>query len=249
VALSEVFQFLIGATGPLKTLRDVIRSREEKKKIKEELANALEIETEEFEEVNKEFEEFGGKVLSLVEQVETQPTPRQVLEFIDCLSGTPRILAKFIVSFIHLAKACKEISDQKGFMDSLHKNNRFMYDFIQNMSNTYVKKNTVLIDGKFFRFFRVYKKEIKPKKIKIENSDKKEIETIERNTEALLHNLSGDFLKRHMRHRIIKKWKANLVELNKVSQDITVEDADTTIFEELVPYKLRQFSSFFDKSP
>jgi hypothetical protein len=246
--LSTVFQFLSSVANPLKALREAIHNYEEKKKIKEELADALETEIKEFEKINNEIEEFGSKVLPLFQHVEGQPTPRQLLEVVDCLSQTPRIFAKLIISFVHLAKACKEISDQKGFMDSLRSTNRFMHDFIVRIGSTYIEKDTVRIDGSFFRFFRIYKKELL-KGVRTPEIDKKEIEMLEKRTESILRGLSDSFLKRHLRHPMIKKWKNSLTQLNKVSGEIQVEDADDTILKELVPPELRQYAPFLDKSP
>lgn len=246
--LSIVFQFMSSVATPLKALRKAIHRYEEKKKIKEELADALETEIKEFEKVNNELGEFGNRVLPIVQQIEGQPTPRQLMEVIDCFSQTPRIFAKLIISFVHLAKACKEISDQKGFMDSLCNTNRFMHDLIERMGSTYIQKDTVRIDGSFFRFFRMYKKEIL-KGVKTSKIDKKEIEMLEKRTESVLRVLNDSFLKRHLRHPIIKKWKNSLKQLNKVSGEIQVEDADDTILKELVPPELRQFAPFLDKSP
>jgi energy-converting hydrogenase A subunit M len=246
--MSIVLQFFSALATPVKTLGKIVHDYEEKKEIKEQLANALEIQTKEFEEVFKDIEKLGEQALPLIKQVEGQANPRQVLEFVDCVSQTPRILASLIISFVHSAKSCKDISTNRAFMDSLRGTNRFMHDFIERMGNAYVAKNTVVIDGSFFSFFHIYKKELtkgmKPLKI-----DNKEFEVLEKKAESLLRGLNEQFLKPHQRKRIVKKWKSSLVQLGKVAGDIKIEDADETILKELVPPELWQFAPFLDKSP
>jgi hypothetical protein len=85
---------------------------------------------------------------------------------------------------------------------------------------------------------------MKPPKI-----DRKEIKIMQRNAESILHSLNDPFLRRHMRHPVIKKWKSSLAQLYKVSKEIQVKDVDKDILKDLVPSDIREFAPFLDKSP
>jgi len=51
------------------------------------------------------------------------PTVHQMNELWEVLSQTPLMLAQLLRSFIKLAKACSEVSVNKGFLDSLKESN------------------------------------------------------------------------------------------------------------------------------
>lgn len=249
--MSIVFQLFSALATPVAALGKIVHNHREKKESKERIANVhvlLETQTKEFEELLKELEELVEQALPLVKQVEGEANPKQVLEFVDRVSQAPRILASLIISFVHSAKSCKDISTNRAFMDGLRGTDPFIHDFIERMGSTYVAKNTVVIDGSFYSFLRIYKKKLtkgmKPLKI-----DKKETEMLEKKTESLLHGLNEQFLKCNQDNRIVKEWKSSLAQLDKARSDIKIEDADETILKEIVPPELRQFVRFLDKSP
>ncbi len=252
---SVVFEILTSLVSPAVSLKDTIqeyqRKREEKERLKEDLANSLEAETKEFQKIASEINDLGEKLLPILQEIDGQPSPRQVIEVIDCLSPTPRILAKLVTSFIHLARACKDISKQEGLMKSLlDTNNRFMYDFIQRMGNTYVGKNTVKIDSTFLRFIFTYKREI-IKGSKIGKKGERQMEFIEKRMESVLHSFNQVFLKRHMRMIPIKKWKSNMSYFSRVVKDMEVdtEGMDTSGLMDFMSSESKQLARFLDKSP
>src|SRR5208337_2221308 len=186
--MSIVIQFFSVLAAPVAAAEKIVHKYKQKKEREEQSASVralLETQTKEFEEVFKEFEELREKALPLVKQVEGQVSPRQVLEFVDCVSQAPRIFASLITSFVHFAKSCKDISTNKAFMDGLRGTDRFMHDFIERMGSTYVAKNTVVIDGSFFSFVRIYKKKL-TKRMKPLKIDREESEVLEKKTESLL---------------------------------------------------------------
>jgi hypothetical protein len=191
---------------------------------------------------------LSADALPMIEKIDGQLTPGQLLKIIACLSQTPRILARFLVSFVELAKACKEISSKEAFMDSLRESSRFMYDFVNTMSDTYIEKDTVKIDGRYFRFFSMYKREIL-KRLKIGKMREDDVKLMKKRMKVIMHCLNETFLKRHMRNLAIKRWKSSFVQLNKVSKNITYEDLSVTSLEEFIPSELRSFADFLDKSP
>jgi hypothetical protein len=249
MSFSDVYQFLGLVALPLNELRATLRKYKEKQKIKQQFADALEREAKEFEEVNIQLDMAVYTTIDLANDIkEEQPTITQILDFADVVYQTPRILSKLIISYIHIAKACKEISSQEGFMESLLSTNKYMYDFVKLMANAYIAKNTMKIDSNFFRFFRIHKSEIS-KRTKISKTNQKEIELLEEKLEKLVNGLSIELSKRHLRHKLIKKWQGSFVTLSEAAKDLKIEDVDYDILKELTPPELLKFAPFFDKSP
>ncbi len=251
---SVVFQFLTALASPVVSLKQTIqefqKKKEEKENLKKDLANSLEAEIKEYEAVNNDMIDLGKKLLPIIQSVDEQPTPAQLIQFIDCLSQTPRILAKLITSFIHQARACKDISKQKGFMNSLLVNNRFMHDFIEMMGSTYIGKDTVKIDSSFFRFILMYKREILKNSF-FDKIDKKEIEYLKKQAEIISRGLNQRFLKSQIRQAPIKKWKSSLIIFNKAVKDMTIdpEGMDVSGLKDFMPPGLREIGPVLDKSP
>jgi len=251
---SLAFQFITSLASPIISLKEMIqeyqKKRKEKEALKEDLANSLVAEIKEFEAINDDMTNLGNKLLPIIQNIDGQPSPGQLMEVIDSLSQTPRILAKLIISFIHQARACKDISQQKGFMNSLLTTNRFMHDFIERMGSTYIGKDTVKIDSSFFRFLLMYKREIL-KNLKIGKINKDDIEFLEKRMESIIHGLNPAFLKHHMRNVAIKKWKISTRQFNNVFNDMEIktEGMDITDLNDFMPPGFRQIASFLDKSP
>ncbi len=249
MSFSDVYQFLGLVALPLNELRTVLRKYKEKQKTKQQFADALESEAKEFEEVNIQLNMAVCTTIDLVNEIkEEQPTIAQILDFADAVSQMPTILSKLITSYIHIAKACKEISSQEGFMKSLLSTNKYMFDFVKLMANAYVAKNTMKIDSNFFRFFRIHKSEIS-KRTKTSKTNQKEIERLEEKLDKLVNGLRIELSKRHLRHKLIKKWQLSFVTLGETAKDFKIEDVDYDILKELTPPELHKFAPFFDKSP
>ena len=245
---SVAFKFMLSLASPLLTLKETVRKYLEKREIKEQLASSLQAEIKEYEKINDELIVFGNKLLPII-QNERQPSPRQLIELIDCLSQLIKIFTKIIILFIRLAKACKDISKQEGFMSSLQKTNRFMYDFVERMGDTYIGKGTVKIDSSFFRFFLMYKKEM-IKNVKIGKLNKDEVAFLQKRMKSIVRGLSQPFLKRNIRGVAIKKWKSSTTQFNKVFKGVTIdaEGIETTVLNDFIPSELRHLAPFLDKS-
>jgi hypothetical protein len=242
--MSEIaLRFISGLASPLISLSEKIHNYQEKRETKEQFASALQSEVKDYEVLINDLMELSKKSLSIVEQVEKQPTPHQVLEILDCISESPRILARFMILFIKLARACKEISSERAFMDSLMKTSHFMHDFVERMAESYIEKDTVVIDGRFFRFFSTYRKEILKKSVfkgaKIGKMNEKDIKAIEKKVNAVVRCFNQPFLQRHTRTQIMKKWKKNLVYLDKTSKSLTFEPSSDTNMDEFMPFDLQ----------
>lgn len=245
---SIAFRILTSLASPVMTLSEKIHKYQDKIKVKEQFADALENEIKGYDTIFNDIMELGNKFIPIMEEIEGQPTPKQVIDVIDCLSQTPRILSKFLISFVGLARACKEISSKKAFMDSLGDSSRFMYDFVNTMSDTYVEKDTVKIDGRFFRFFSMYKREIL-KRQEIGKLKKDDLKLMAKSMKTVIQCLNAPFLRRHVRNPAIKKWNSSLIQLGKVSKNVTIEETSAISFDEFIPPELRLLADFLDKSP
>jgi hypothetical protein len=250
---SVAFRFITSLASPLLTLRNTIQEYREKRKLKkelkEELASALEAEIKEYEEIEKELIDIGKRLLPII-QDEEQPSPRQLIEVINCTSQIIKVITKSLILFVHLAKACKQVSEYKAFMSYLQNTNRFMHDFIERMGSAYIEKDTVKINGGFFRFFLLYKKKIQ-KNVKMGKLSKDEIAFLEKRVKYITRALNQPFLKRHIRTVAVVKWKKSLTQFNKVSKNVTIdaEGMDTTVLNDFISPDLRQLAPFLDKSP
>jgi hypothetical protein len=91
------FRVVTSLANPLITLSEKIHKYQDKRKVKEQFADALENEIKSYDVVFNDMMELGQKFTSTVEKIEGEPTPMQVIEIIDCLSQTPRIVEVFDV--------------------------------------------------------------------------------------------------------------------------------------------------------
>lgn len=242
--MSEIaLGFINALASPLISLYEKIHNYQEKKETKEQIASALQSEIKDYEILINDLTELSKKSLSKVEQIEEQPTPHQVLEILGYISESPRLLARFMILFIELARACKEITSERALMDSLKETSHFLFDFVERMAEAYIEKDTVIIDGRFFRFFKTYRKEILKKSVfkgvKIGKMKEKDIKAIEKKVNAVVRCFNQSFLQRYTRTQIMKKWKKNLVYFNKTSESITFKPSGETNLDEFMPFDLQ----------
>jgi hypothetical protein len=124
-----------------------------------------------------------------------------------------------------------------------------MFDFIERMSDAYIGKNTVKIDGSFFQFLRTYKKKIM-KNVKMGELDKEKVEFWEKRMKSILSGLNQPFLNRSRRRFEIKKLKKTVTQFNITFKNVTIdaEEMDTAFLNDFVPPELRHLAQIFDKS-
>jgi hypothetical protein len=114
------------------------------------------------------------------------------------------------------------------------------------MRDAYVEKDTVKIDGRFFRFFSLHKKEIL-KGIKIGKVNKGEFELVEKRMKSVIRCLNEDFLKRYARKSGIRKWHHGLIQLGKISQSIVLEQPSRINIDAFIPPELQSLTTFLDE--
>jgi hypothetical protein len=233
------------------TIAEYQKRKEEKKRLKTQLTDSLQVEIKEYESLTEEMAKFGQTVLDIIQNIGEIPTPNQLLRFVDCVSQAPRLLAKEVILFIHLARACKDISMYEGFMDSMKTTNRFMYDFIREMGAIYVEKDTVSIDTRFFHFIFMHKKEIL-KGVNISKVDKKETELLLKKLDAILVGLKRRAIRRYINKVTVKKWNAGYIQLTKVvTEDMIIDSGgmDLSALNDFMPSGLKELTDFLNRPP
>jgi hypothetical protein len=224
-----VMQIVTLIVSPATSLKDAIaeyqKRKEEKERLKTQLADSLQVEVKEYESLNEEMAKFGQTVLGIVQSIGQRPTSNQLIRFVDCASQVPRLLTKQIILFIHIARACKDISRYEGFMDSLKTNNRFMFDFIHEMGRIYFEKNSihgVVMDTGFFHFVLMHKKEIL-KGVNISKTGKEQMRLLLEKMDLILEGLKVRAMRRYIKKVTVKKWNAGYIELVKVmTEDVKI---------------------------
>jgi hypothetical protein len=253
-----ILDVFAGLFGTVMDLEEKIHNRHEKRKrahqAKEYFVDALDAEIESYQKLLDWLVQLcREKWIPALLQVGEEPSPFQVIRFLDSFSDWPRFCIESTKCFIDLARACNEVSSEEGFMESLREGNIFQYDFVRMMGGTYVAENTVRIDRRFFRFFSTYKKDILKKykeafgSFKPSKEDKEQIALLEKHAKILIRNINVNFVKRHVRNQTIRKWQRSVVKLNKVGQALSVDKPRNFNMDIFVPPQIRAFTTFPDE--
>jgi len=142
-------------------LREIVRAYQRKRTTEAHFFKAFENEITEylsiFDQIAKHSDE---RIWPVLESIGEELTVRQMNELFEEFCVFPLLQAQLIEAFISFAKACSEVSALRGFMDDLKIYNVLMYDFVYTMKNTYVAENRVEINGKYYRFYQTYEREL-----------------------------------------------------------------------------------------
>ena len=247
-----LFRLIIAVLSPFISLSEKVQDFQKKRKVKNFVLDALSVEVEEYRASFNELLDFGNKFVLLIRETGEPPTSIQLIEFLKFYSQFPKKLGKSIISFIKLAKACKELSAQQALMEYLKKSDIMLYDFVLRMADAYVEENTLKINGRFLRFFSAYKKEIlrikiikKIKKLRLSEANKKEIELIVNRAKIIARSFNAEFFARFMRHPAVRKLNKNLKKLSDISQSVILEyPPKPDLLDVFIPNDLRPITAF-----
>ena len=143
--------------SPVIKLRDEIKKYLKKKRTKNLLLSALEKEANDYEAIMEEMSAYGSEqVRPALLAIKSAPTITQMNDLMLVSSKVPLLCTKLIIAFINFSRACSEVSKMEGFMRALEETNLAMFDFVKRMAAVYVPDNKVVIDGTFFRYFKMY---------------------------------------------------------------------------------------------
>jgi hypothetical protein len=162
IKLTGVGSVLSTAFGLILKLSDPIKKYRQKKQTESRFMSAFENEITKFSEIyGRALELSEEEVRPILERERREITAHDVNELLEVMMPIPLIYADWIETFVSFAKACSEVSTFKGFMDYLRESNIMLYDFVIMMKGTYIQnKNRVVIDGKYYRFFKTYENDI-----------------------------------------------------------------------------------------
>lgn len=230
-------------------LLEIIKKYQKKKKTESLLISALEKEIRTYLDIYERTASLSeDKIMPILQSVGNEPTPHDMNKILEAMSPMPIIHAEWIKAFIGFAKACSEVSALKGLMDYLKESNILLYDFVHTMKNTYVgEENRVIIDGRYYRFFKTYENDIFGKDYDLDMI-KRELEPyaakISRFVRKIRHYANKTaFIKR----KILKKYRKNYRVLVKASAGMTIEKATASDLRCYVPKKLLPILIFFEE--
>jgi hypothetical protein len=254
---SAILDVFAGLYGPFVDLAERIHNFRQKRKrareAEDQLVNALDAEIKSYQTLSDHFAQLcNAKLVPALLQVGDDPAPLQILKVLDSFSDLPTIYVESVKCFIELARACNEVSTQEAFMHSLREGSNFLCDFVGTMSDAYVAKNTVRIDGRFFRFFSSYKNDILKTyeraygSSKLSKEDKAQIALLEKRAMILIRNVDDHFMNRYLRSPTIRRWRSSIVRLGKVAQAVTVDKPSNFSMDIFIPPQIRPFTRFLD---
>lgn len=243
MSTSDTIKVLSLIATPLLELKKVVQKYVKDNKIKKELSDSLEKEADEFNGVLYDIRLAGQVGIKIILEVDKQPTPNQVSDFIDVVLQMPSHVARLLASYVHIAKACNEISHMKGFMESLLTTNSFIHDFVETMSRAYIGNNTIKIDGSFFRFYNLYKSQIH-KDTKQPKMNSEDAQELMKKINLLENAIIIELKRKHVNRPLIKRWKNSFNTLTESTKDVTIEDVDYGVIDDFVPTELQEVMPF-----
>lgn len=241
--MSSVIPVLSSLLSPLEKLGKEIKKYQTKRKTQNRILNALGDEIKDYIDIFDQISAASeNQVLPILQSIKGMPTVHQMNELLAGLLQMPLMFSQLIKSFIKLAKACSEVSVNRGFMESLKESSLFLYDFVDRMKDTYIGENTIRIDGRYYRFFKVYQDQIF-KEIKEEDLEKA-VDEVKGYVKKIKHYVDKtSFVKRKIRKKYIKNFK----EMCKVAVNVKIEKANVIDLRAYMPSRLLPVMILFDE--
>jgi hypothetical protein len=243
MSTSDIIKVLSLIATPLLELKKAVQKYVKDNKVKKELSDSLEKEADEFNGVMYDIQLAGEVGTKIILEVDKQPTPNQVSDFIDVVLQMPSHLARLLASYVHIAKACSELSHQTGFMESLLTTNCFVHDFVKTMSRAYIGNDAIKIDGSFFRFYKLYKSEIH-KESAPPRMNPQDAEELMKIINLLENAIMLELKRKHVNRLLIKRWTNSFKILVDSTKDVTIEDVDYGVIDDFVPAELQEVMPF-----
>jgi len=241
--MSSIVSLVTSPINPIIRLRDEVKRYLEKKKTKDRIVNALRDEVQAYVDTFDQIVQISEtQLMPILETIENSPTVHQMNDLLEGFSQMPLAYSTLIQSFIKIAKACSEVSENQAFMESLKESSSFIYDFVERMRDTYIGKDLIKIDGRYYRFFKLYQDEIF-KEVQV-NGLEEIIEEMRGYVQKIKHYIrKTPFIRR----KIVKKYRKNLQQLFKVTRNVTIEESDVVNLRNYIPTKLFPVAVFFEE--
>lgn len=223
-------------------LAEYFKKKQRKIQTEERIVNSFESEAKTFVNAFEELSELSeNTIIPIILEAEKEISPHSLNLLLEAMIPVPLINSQWIESFVGTARACSEVSFNKGLMDNLKEDNVLLYDFVNMMENTYdPKTEKMTIDGIYFRFFKTYEKDIFGE-IKTNEliSACEEIDPVIKKTKRFAKKVNNyvnktSFIKRNL----IKKYRRNYRLLVNSSKKLTVEPKIVSDLIQYVPENL-----------
>lgn len=224
-------------------LREIVRDYQRKKSTEAHFFKAFENEITEYISIYDQMMKLSEKqVLPILESIDKELTVPKMRKLFEELSAFPLLQAQLIEAFVSFAKTCTEVSALKGFMDDLKTYHILMYDFVWTMKNTYVRENTVKINGRYYRFFKTYEDEIFGK-IRVDELDNV-IQELKNYVKKMKHYIQKTAL---ITHHVRKKYSRNMRLLAKSAENMRIEATSIVDLRTYLPKTLVPLAVFMEE--
>jgi hypothetical protein len=242
VAGSTGLSVILGSVNPITKLYDFVRKYQKKKRTEDKLAHAFENEIEKymdnFERICKLSEK---KLMPTIESFGNSLTPHDMNNLLEAMLPLPLMVAELIYAFVDLARACSEVTVQRGLMDDLKETDPTLYDFVFVLKHTYVQGNKMKFDGAFYRFFKTNEDELMKD---LEIGDLNEvIERFRRHVSKLKQYMNKTAM---IRRYLKKNYARNFVRLLKASESLEIEPTTIDMWA-YVPKQLLPFAVMLEE--
>lgn len=242
MAGSNSLSVILGSVNPITKLYDFVRKYQKKKRTEDKLAHAFENEIKKYMDTFERMSELSERnLMPIVESFDNTFTPHDMNKLLEAMLPLPLMVAELIYAFIDFAKACSEVTIQKGLMDDLKETDLTLYDFVFIMKNTYVEKNKVKINGAFYRFFKTHEDELM-KGVEIHNLDQI-MDKFRRYTSRLKQYMKNTAM---IKRNVKKKYARNFLRLLKASENLEIEPTIIDMWA-YVPRKLLPFTVMLEE--
>jgi len=242
MAGSNGLSIILGSVNPIARLYDYVRKYQKKKRIEDKLAHAFENEIKKYIDNFKRISELSERnLMPIAESIGDTFMPHDMNRLLEAMLPLPLMVAELIYAFIDFAKACSEITFQKGLMDDLKETDPTLYDFVFIMKNTYVEKNKVKINGAYYRFFKTHEDELM-KDIEIDNLDQI-IDKFKRYMNRLKQYIKNTAM---IKRDVKKKYRRNFQRMLKASENLEIEPTIIDMWA-YVPRKLLPFAVMLEE--
>jgi len=227
-------------------LVEIIRKYQKKKRTESRFVSAFENEIRTYLDVYHRISDLGEKeILPVFDSIGKEFTPHQMNELLERMLPLPLMHAEMIKAFVGFAKACSEVSAIKGFMEYLKDSNIILYDFVDGMKNIYVaEENKVVINGRYYRFFKTYERDIYGK-VRENNA---ELNAIIKQMKKHVNKIQSyanktAFIKRKLRKKYLKNYRV----LAKASSAMTIKRTTIINLRAYLPRSLFPIAIFIEE--
>lgn len=232
--------------GPILKLREVVKKYLKKKKIENRFISALETEAAGYIDAFEKLSDYGrDKVKPVLMAIKGIPNSNQITELVAVAAEVPLLYISLLRAFINLARACSEVSQIAGFMKSLEETHIVQFDFVKRMAAIYVPENSVVIDGAFFRYFKIYKDSFPiPKKedayVEVEDF-RKSINYVKKWVE------NARTRKPRFAKKLCKRYMKNMKQLGTFTVKVTIKSVGTFDPQEYLPSSLKPLLAIIEE--